>query len=179
MKRFILEGTDYVYPRTSNNIIRAFLHAKGVDDDILENYTPFGFSDWQTEVAAIKNFGSSARRRPWSQPSTATRTCRSTRSSATRGSRRPTFRSSPFRSARRSSPASTPRPRSGTSTAWTDSESVNTPENKDFIAKWHAYNHDPKSVTNDPMELDYILFHMWVQAVQQAGRPTSTPCGRR
>jgi ABC-type branched-subunit amino acid transport system substrate-binding protein len=58
VKRFVLEGTDYVYPRTSNKIIRAYLKTKGVkDEDILENYTPFGFSDWQTEVAAIKKFG--------------------------------------------------------------------------------------------------------------------------
>src|SRR5947209_2224061 len=59
VKRFVLEGTDYVYPRTSNKIIRAYLKTKGVkDEDIMENYTPFGFSDWQTEVAAIKKFGS-------------------------------------------------------------------------------------------------------------------------
>src|SRR5271166_3029386 len=49
-KRFVLEGTDYVYPRTSNTIIRAFLTSVGVkDDDIMENYTPFGFSDWQIQ----------------------------------------------------------------------------------------------------------------------------------
>ena len=59
IKRFVLEGTDYVYPRTSNKIIRAFLKHEGVaDDDIRENYTPFGYSDWQTEVSAIKTFGS-------------------------------------------------------------------------------------------------------------------------
>src|SRR5476649_871036 len=63
VKRFVLEGTDYVYPRTSNKIIRAFLESKGVkDEDIMENYTPFGFSDWQTEVAAIKKFGSSGKK---------------------------------------------------------------------------------------------------------------------
>ena len=63
VKRFVLEGTDYVYPRTSNKIIRAFLKTKGVkDEDIMENYTPFGFSDWQTEVAAIKKFGSGGRK---------------------------------------------------------------------------------------------------------------------
>jgi urea transport system substrate-binding protein len=63
VKRFILEGTDYVYPRTSNKIIRAFLHVKGVkDEDIMENYTPFGFADWQTEVAAIKKFGSAGKK---------------------------------------------------------------------------------------------------------------------
>ena len=63
VKRFVLEGTDYVYPRTSNKIIRAYLKSKGVkDEDIMENYTPFGFSDWQTEVAAIKKFGSAGRK---------------------------------------------------------------------------------------------------------------------
>src|SRR6266581_4679164 len=63
VKRFVLEGTDYVYPRTSNKIIRAYLKTKGVkDEDIMENYTPFGFSDWQTEVAAIKKFGSAGKK---------------------------------------------------------------------------------------------------------------------
>src|SRR5258708_36003485 len=59
----VLEGTDYVYPRTSNKIIRAYLTTKGVkDEDIMENYTPFGFSDWQTEVAAIKKFGTAGKK---------------------------------------------------------------------------------------------------------------------
>ena len=64
MKRFVLEGTDYVYPRTSNKIIRAFLKSDGVaDEDILENYTPFGFSDWQTEVKRSRRSARPARRR--------------------------------------------------------------------------------------------------------------------
>ena len=54
-RRFFLLGTDYVYPRTTNKILRAFLHSKGVDDkDIQEVYTPFGHSDYQTIVADIK-----------------------------------------------------------------------------------------------------------------------------
>src|SRR5450631_304471 len=56
-KRFVLLGTDYVYPRTTNKILRAFLHSKGVKDtDIDEVYTPFGHSDYQTIVANIKKF---------------------------------------------------------------------------------------------------------------------------
>ena len=83
-KRLVLLGTDYVYPRTTNKILRAFLKSKGVADaDIIEKYTPFGHSDYQTIVADIKKFAGRARRR-WSRPSTATPTCRSTRSSATR-----------------------------------------------------------------------------------------------
>jgi len=52
---------------------------------------------------------------------------------------------------------------------WSYFESINNPENRDFIAKWHAFTKNPKRVTNDPMESAHILFHMWVQAVEQAG----------
>src|SRR6202045_273165 len=62
VKRWVLEGTDYVYPRTTNKILEAYLKLKGVkDEDILINYTPFGFSDWQTEVSNIKKFGSAGK----------------------------------------------------------------------------------------------------------------------
>src|ERR1700756_3090705 len=63
VKRWVLEGTDYVYPRTTNKILEAYLKSKGVADaDISINYTPFGFSDWQTRVAAIKKFGSEGKK---------------------------------------------------------------------------------------------------------------------
>jgi ABC-type branched-subunit amino acid transport system substrate-binding protein len=56
-KRWFLLGTDYVYPRTTNKILRAFLKSKGVaEKDIEEVYTPFGHSDYQTIVANIKKF---------------------------------------------------------------------------------------------------------------------------
>ena len=59
VKRWVLEGTDYVYPRTTNKILEAYLKSKGVkDEDIMINYPPFVFSDWQNEVAAIKKFAS-------------------------------------------------------------------------------------------------------------------------
>ena len=63
VKRWVLAGTDYVYPRTTNKILEAYLKAKGVkDEDIMINYTPFGHSDWQTIVADIKKFGSAGRK---------------------------------------------------------------------------------------------------------------------
>ncbi len=84
-KRFFLLGTDYVYPRTTNKILRAFLHSKGVaDKDIEEVYTPFGHADYQTIVASIKKSSPPAAR-PLSYPqSTVTPTCRSTRNWPTR-----------------------------------------------------------------------------------------------
>src|SRR3954464_2427205 len=62
-KRWVLEGTDYVYPRTTNKILEAYLKSKGVkDEDILINYTPFGMEEWQTRAAAIKKFGSEGKK---------------------------------------------------------------------------------------------------------------------
>src|ERR1700687_6289889 len=62
-KRWILLGTDYVYPRTTNKILRAFLKSKGVaETDIDEKYTPFGHSDYQTIIAKIKKFASEGKR---------------------------------------------------------------------------------------------------------------------
>ena len=84
VQRWVLAGTDYVYPRTTNKILEAYLKAKGVkQEDIMINYTPFGHSDWQTIVADIKKFGSARQEPPWSPPSTATPTFPSIRNSAT------------------------------------------------------------------------------------------------
>jgi urea transport system substrate-binding protein len=103
VKRWVLAGTDYVYPRTTNKILEAYLKSKGVkDEDIMINYTPFGHSDWQTIVADIKKFGSAGKK------TAVTPTFRSTRSWATRASRPPTSRWWRSRSARRNSPVSTP-----------------------------------------------------------------------
>jgi urea transport system substrate-binding protein len=63
VQRWVLAGTDYVYPRTTNKILEAYLKAKGVaPQDIMINYTPFGHSDWQTIVSDIKKFGSSGKK---------------------------------------------------------------------------------------------------------------------
>src|SRR6266545_5198095 len=63
VRRWVLLGTDYVYPRTTNKILRAFLHSKGVSDaDIMESYTPFGHSDYQTIVANVKQFASAGKK---------------------------------------------------------------------------------------------------------------------
>ena len=66
VKRWVLAGTDYVYPRTTNKILAAYLKAKGVDvEDIMINYTPFGHSDWQTIVSDIKKLATQGRRPLW------------------------------------------------------------------------------------------------------------------
>jgi urea transport system substrate-binding protein len=170
VKRFILEGTDYVYPRTSNKIIRAYLNYKGVkDEDIMENYTPFGFSDWQTEVAAIKKFGSTGKKTAVVSTINGDANVPFYKELANQGVKASDIPVIAFSVGEEELAGLDTKPLVGHLAAWSYFESVNTPENRAFIAKWHDYMHDDKRVTNDPMESAYILFHMWTQAVQQAG----------
>ena len=169
-KRFVLLGTDYVYPRTTNKILRAFLTPRASATRTSWRTTrrsaiPTGRRSSPTSRSSPRR----ARRPRSSRPSTATPTCRSTRSWPTRASRRPSSRSSRSRSARRSCPASTPPTWSATSPPGTTSCRSTATENDAFIAAWHEFIKNPKRVTNDPMEAHYIGFKMWVQAVEQAG----------
>jgi urea transport system substrate-binding protein len=170
VRRFVLEGTDYVYRRTSNKIIRAFLKTKGVkDEDIMENYTPFGFSDWQTEVAAIKRFGSSGKKTAVISTINGDANVPFYKELGNQGVKATDIPVMAFSVGEEELAGLDTKPLVGHLAAWSYFQSVNTPENKEFIAKWRAYTKNPKRVTNDPMESACILFHMWVQAVQQAG----------
>src|ERR1700749_501023 len=170
LKRFVLEGTDYVYPRTSNKIIRAFLKSKGVkDEDIIENYTPFGFSDWQTEVAASKKLGGSGKKTAGISPINGDANVPFYKELGNQGVKAQDIPVIAFSVGEEELAGIDTKPLVGHLAGWSYFQSVNTPENKDFIAKWRAFTKNPKRVTNDPMESAYILFHMWVQAVAQAG----------
>ena len=170
VKRFVLEGTDYVYPRTSNKIIRAFLKSKGVPDgDIMENYTPFGFSDWQTEVARIKSFGSAGKKTAVVSTVNGDANVPFYKELGNQGIKATDIPVIAFSVGEEELKGVDTKPLVGHLAAWSYFESVDTPENKAFIAKWRDYSKKPDDVTNDPMESAYILFHMWAQAVQQAG----------
>jgi branched-chain amino acid transport system substrate-binding protein/urea transport system substrate-binding protein len=169
-KRFVLEGTDYVYPRTSNKIIRAYLKSVGVaDEDIRENYTPFGFSDWQTEVAAIKAFGSAGKKTTVISTINGDANVPFYKELGAQGVKATDIPVIAFSVGEEELAGIDTKPLVGHLAAWSYFESVDTPENKAFIAKWREYSKKPNNVTNDPMESAYILFHMWVQAVEQAG----------
>ena len=178
VKRFVLEGTDYVYPRTSNKIIRAFLKTKGVaDEDILENYTPFGFSDWQTEVARIKAFGSAGKKTAVISTINGDANVPFYKELGNQGVKASDIPVIAFSVGEEELAGVDTKPLVGHLAAWSYFESVDTPENKAFIEKWRAYSKKPDNVTNDPMESAYILFHMWAQAVSRPAPPTSTPSG--
>ena len=143
VQRWVLAGTDYVYPRTTNKILEAYLKSKGVKpEDIMINYTPFGHPTGRRSSPTSRSSARPARRRRSCRPSTATPTCPSTRSSATRASRPRTSRRWRSRWVRRSWPASTPSRCSAILAAWNYFQSIDTPINKDFIAKWKALHQE-------------------------------------
>src|SRR5580658_4642490 len=170
VKRFVLEGTDYAYPRTSNKIIRAYLLSKGVAaEDIMENYTPFGFADWQTEVNAIKKFGSAGKKTAVISTINGDANVPFYKELGNQGVKATDIPVIAFSVGEEELAGIDTKPLVGHLAAWNYFESIKTPANKEFIAKWRGYTKNPRRVTNDPMESAYILFHMWVQAVEQAG----------
>jgi len=173
-KRFFLLGTDYVYPRTTNKILRAFLHSKGVQDtDIEEVYTPFGHSDYQTIVANIKTFAQGGK------------TC--VISTVNGDSNVPFYKELgnqglkatdvpvvAFSVGEEELRGIDTKPLVGNLAAWNYFQSVENPVNQKFVADWKAYakKHNlpgaDKAVTNDPMEATYVGIHMWAQAAEKA-----------
>src|SRR5246500_1235301 len=153
VKRWVLEGTDYVYPRTTNKILEAYLKSKGVAaDDIMINYTPFGFSDWQTEVSKIKTFGSAGKKTAVVSTINGDANVPFYKELGNQGIKATDIPVVAFSVGEEELAGLDTKPLVGHLAAWNYFESVSTPENKAFIKKWHDYMHDTKRVTNDPME---------------------------
>jgi urea transport system substrate-binding protein len=173
-KRWVLLGTDYVYPRTTNKILRAYLKSKGVaDKDIDEKYTPFGHSDYQTIVADIKKFAASKRTAVVSTIN-GDSNVPFYKELGNQGLKATDIPVVAFSVGEEELRGVDTKPLVGQLAAWNYFESIDNPVNKAFIDKWLAYvkkNNLPggdKRVTNDPMEATYIGIHMWAQAVEQA-----------
>ncbi|UOO82087.1 urea ABC transporter substrate-binding protein [Uruburuella testudinis] len=171
--RFALLGTDYVYPRTTNKILEAYLKSKGIpESDIMVNYTPFGHSDWQSIVADVKKFGAGGNA--------------AVVSTINGDANVPFYKELANQSV---SPEQIPviafsvgeqelsgidtKPLVGHLAAWNYFESIDTPANEAFIKSWKDFKKDNNAVTNDPMEATYIGFNMWVKAVEKAGTTDS------
>ncbi|MER0239790.1 urea ABC transporter substrate-binding protein [Fulvimarina sp. MAC8] len=170
VERWVLEGTDYVYPRTTNKILEQYLKDKGVAaEDILVNYTPFGFSDWQTEVSRIKEFGSSGKKAAVVSTVNGDANVPFYKELANQGIEATDIPVVAFSVGEEELAGIDTGPLVGHLAAWNYFMSVDTPENEDFIAKWHEFIGSEDRVTNDPMEAHYIGFNMWVKAVEEAG----------
>ena len=169
-ERWVLLGTDYVYPRTTNKILRAFLNAKGVaDSDIMENYTPFGHADWQTIVADVKKFASAGKKTAVVSTINGDANVPFYKELANQGISAEDIPVVAFSVGEEELAGIDTAPLVGHLAAWNYFMSVETPENAEFIETWHAFIGNANRVTNDPMEAHVIGFKMWVQAVEQAG----------
>ncbi|HEY4775902.1 MAG TPA: urea ABC transporter substrate-binding protein [Xanthobacteraceae bacterium] len=170
VQRWVLEGTDYVYPRTTNKILEAYLKSKGVKpEDISINYTPFGHADWQTRIAAIKKFGSEGKKTAVVSTINGDANVPFYKELGNQGVKAKDIPSVAFSVGEEELAGIDTKPLIGHLAAWNYFQSIDTPANKEFIAKWKAFTKNPKRVSNDPMEAHVIGFAMWVKAVQKVG----------
>ena len=169
-ERIVLLGTDYVYPRTTNKILRSYLNGKGIsDEDIMENYTPFGHSDWQSIVADVKAFASAGKKTAVVSTINGDANVPFYKELANQGIKAEDIPVVAFSVGEEELAGIDTAPLVGHLAAWNYFQSVESDANTAFIEKWHAFIGDESRVTNDPMEATYIGFNMWKQAVEQAG----------
>ncbi|WP_242662333.1 urea ABC transporter substrate-binding protein [Teichococcus deserti] len=169
-RRIALLGTDYVYPRTTNRILRAFLNSKGISDaDIMEEYTPFGHSDWQGIVSRVKRFAGEGKKTAIVSTINGDANVPFYRELGNQGIKAEDIPSVAFSVGEEELAGIDAKPLVGHLAAWNYFMSVDSPVNTEFKAMWSAYIKNPKRVTNDPMEATYTGFKMWSQAVAKAG----------
>ncbi len=169
-ERWVLAGTDYVYPRTTNKILEAYLKAKGVaEEDIMINYTPFGHSDWQSIVADIKKFGSAGKKTAVVSTINGDANVPFYKELGNQGVSAEDIPVIAFSVGEEELSGMDTGPLVGHLAAWNYFMSVDAEVNDGFIDGWLEFIDDEDRVTNDPTEAHYIGFKMWAEAVTKAG----------
>jgi urea transport system substrate-binding protein len=169
VEKFALLGTDYVYPRTTNNILESYLISKGIaKEDIFVNYTPFGHSDWSKIVADVVALGADGKKVGVISTINGDANIGFYKELAAAGVSADEIPVVAFSVGEEELSGLDTSNLVGHLAAWNYFQSADTPENAAFIEKWKAFA-GPDRVTNDPMEAHVIGFNMWVQAVEKAG----------
>ena len=170
VKRWVLAGTDYVYPRTTNKILEAYLKSKGVaESDIMINYTPFGHSDWQSIVSDIRKFGSAGKKTAVVSTINGDANVPFYKELGNQGIAAEDIPVVAFSVGEEELSGLDAGPLVGHLAAWNYFMSVDAEVNDRFIESWKTFIKDEDRVTNDPMEAHYIGFNMWIEAVKKAG----------
>jgi len=170
VERWVLAGTDYVYPRTTNKILEQYLKDNGVAaEDIMINYTPFGHSDWQTIVSDIKKFGSEGKKTAVVSTVNGDANVPFYKELGNQGVTATDIPVVAFSVGEEELAGLDTGPLVGHLAAWNYFMSADSAENEAFIDTWLDFIGDEDEVTNDPMEAHYIGFNMWIKAVEAAG----------
>jgi urea transport system substrate-binding protein len=169
VRRWVLLGTDYIYPRTTNRILSAYLTAEGVSpDDITTIYTPFGYSEWRGIVERIKAFGSEGKKTAVISTVNGDANAYFYRELAAQQVDANAIPVMALSIGQRELRGEDIAP-VGHLAAWNYFQSINSAENEVFVKMWADFNEQRDKITNDPMEATFIGFRMWAQAVVQAG----------
>lgn len=169
VRRWVLLGTDYVYPRTTNGILNAYLTAQGVSpDDIMTIYTPFGYSKWREIVERIKAFGSEGKKTAVISTVNGDANTYFYREIVAQKLDANAIPIMAFSIGERELLDADIVP-VGHMAAWNYFHSIKSPENEAFVKLWADFTEQRDKTTNDPMEATFIGFRMWAQAVVQAG----------
>ena len=170
VERWVLLGTDYVYPRTTNRIIKAYLKQNGVsNEDIMVRYAPFGFSSWNRIVRDLKSFANTGRNTAVISTINGDANISFYNELAKHGVSAKKIPVLALSVGEEEMAGINTKPLVGHLATWNYFMSVDHPRNKQFISNWQTYVDDTSRVTNDPMEAHYIGFNLWLQAVEKAG----------
>ena len=168
VQKFALLGTDYVYPRTTNKILKQYLTDKGIPEtDIFVNYTPFGNSDWSKIVADVVALGADGKKVGVISTINGDANIGFYKELAAAGISADDIPVVAFSVGEEELSGLDTTNLVGHLAAWNYFQSAETDANSSFIKAWKK-KMGAKRVTNDPMEAHYIGFNMWVQAVKKA-----------
>jgi urea transport system substrate-binding protein len=169
VEKFALLGTDYVYPRTTNNILESYLKEKGIpEEDIFVNYTPFGHSDWSRIVADVVALGADGKKVGVISTINGDANIGFYKELAAAGISADDIPVVAFSVGEEELSGLDTSNLVGHLAAWNYFQSAESELNDEWVAAWKAKMGEDR-VTNDPMEAHYIGFNMWVNAVEEAG----------
>ena len=169
VKKFALLGTDYVYPRTTNKILKQYLIDKGIpESDIFVNYTPFGHSDWSKIVSDVVSLGADGKKVGVISTINGDANIGLYKELAAAGVKADDIPVVAFSVGEEELSGLDTTNLVGHLAAWNYFQSAESDLNTSFIKAWKSKMGD-KRVTNDPMEAHVIGFEMYVKAVEKAG----------
>jgi urea transport system substrate-binding protein len=168
-KRFFLLGTDTVYPRTTNAILKSYLGAQGIaGEDIAEFYAPFNHKNWEEVVTWIRRFGASGDAAIVTTVS-GDANIYFYRELGRQGITAESMPAMTLSIGEGELPAIAGPEMAGHLAAWSYLHEIDSPENKAFVSAWRRFCNAPNVVTDDPMEATWIGFNLWKEAVSLEG----------